>query len=204
MPHRPIRASRPALMPSLPSLPSLRPLTMLTAALAGLLAALPTASHAAPPDAPLLRGAYLVNAFGCVDCHTPHTLGPKGPQPDLARGLSGHPQDLRMPPPPAARGRWLWGGADVNTAFWGPWGVSYASNLTPDTTTGLGNWTPQNFLEAMRRGQHAGTGRPILPPMPWHAIGQLDEADLLAIFSHLMAQPPISNAVPAPRPPARR
>lgn len=165
---------------------------------------LPAASPAAPPEGTLQRGAYLVNAFGCVDCHTPHKPGPKGPQPDLARGLSGHPQDLQMPPAPPARGRWLWGGSDVNTAYWGPWGISFASNLTPDPRTGLGNWTPENFVQAMRRGQHAGSGRAILPPMPWHAIGQLDEADLLAIFAHLQAQPPVVNAVPAPRPAAKR
>jgi hypothetical protein len=191
MTQRPPLASR---MPPLALLP------LLTA----LLGTLPLAGHAAPPEAPLQRGAYLVNAFGCVDCHTPHRPGPKGPEPDLSRGLSGHPHGLRMPPAPQARGPWLWGGSGVNTAFWGPWGVSYASNLTPDPATGLGNWTPQNFVDALRTGQHAGSGRPILPPMPWHAIGQLNEADLLAVFSHLMAQPPVANAVPAPQPPPRR
>ena len=40
------------------------------------------------------RGAYLVRAMGCNDCHTPWKLGPKGPEPDMSRALSGHPADF--------------------------------------------------------------------------------------------------------------
>lgn len=147
------------------------------------------------------RGAYLVHAMGCADCHTPLKMGPHGPAPDLSRGLSGHPQGMVLQAPAAPAGSpWNWGGAATNTAFWGPWGVSYAANLTPDAT-GIGAWTPEQFVQAMRKGQHAGSGRPLAPPMPWQAFGQLSEADLRAIFAYLHAQPAIANAVPAYQPP---
>lgn len=148
------------------------------------------------------RGAYLVRGFGCADCHMPLKDGPKGPEPDLARGLSGHPQGMALPPAPAAKGPWLWGGAATNTAFWGPWGVSYAANLTPDARTGLGAWTAEQFVATMKQGRHAGSGRPIAPPMPWQALGTLDEADLRAMFAYLKSQPAVSNAVPALQAPA--
>ena len=55
------------------------------------------------------------------------------------------------------------------TSFSGPWGVSFATNLTPDKETGLGAWTEEQFIRAMRSGKHKGEpeGRAILPPMPW-------------------------------------
>lgn len=148
------------------------------------------------------RGGYLVHAMGCADCHTPLKMGPKGPAPDLSRGLSGHPQDAGLPPAPAAQGPWLWGGAATMTAFWGPWGVSYAANLTPDRETGLGNWTAQDFIKAMRTGKHVGASRPILPPMPWQALGKLNDGDLKAVFAYLTAQPAVRNQVPQPLAPA--
>ena len=84
------------------------------------------------------RGAYLVTMMGCNDCHTPWKMGAQGPEPDMTRALTGHPQDMVLPPPPAAAGPWIWHGAATNTAFAGPWGVSFTANLTPDTETGLG------------------------------------------------------------------
>src|SRR5687768_40600 len=107
------------------------------------------------------RGAYLVRTMGCNDCHTPWKLGPRGPEPDMSRMLSGHPQDVAMPAPPKLGGGWEWAGAATNTAFAGPWGVSFAANLTPDRETGLGMWTEQTFMDAIRTGRHEGQGRPI-------------------------------------------
>ncbi len=160
-----------------------------------------TAPGAARPDALRARGGYLVRGMGCADCHTPLAMGAHGPEPDLARGLSGHPAGTALPPPPAPQGPWVWGGAGSNTAFWGPWGVSYAANLTPDPSTGLGAWSAEQFVQAMRTGRHAGAGRPIAPPMPWQAFGQLGDEDLRAIFAYLMAQPAVVNPVPAYQPP---
>ena len=86
------------------------------ATLAALLAAAASAGRAQGQDE-LARGLYLVNGFGCADCHTPFKMGPKGPEPDVARGLSGHPQGLAMPAPPAAQGPWIGSLSATNTAF---------------------------------------------------------------------------------------
>lgn len=147
------------------------------------------------------RGRYLVQAIGCSDCHTPLKMTEHGPAPDLSRGLSGHPEAVALPPAPIAQGPWIWGGAATNTAFWGPWGVSFASNLTPDKETGIGNWSEAAFIASLRTGKHLGAGRPILPPMPWRAIGQLSDQDLRDVFRYLMHQPAIKNKVPDPLPP---
>jgi mono/diheme cytochrome c family protein len=152
-------------------------------------------------EAELARGAYLVKGFGCADCHAPMKPGPQGPQTDLSRGLSGHPEGMPLGQPPKAKGTWLWGGAATNTAFWGPWGISYAANLTPDAETGLGAWTPAQFTATMRTGKHLGVGRPVLPPMPWPALGTLNDADLRAMFAYLQSQPAVHNRVPAVRAP---
>ncbi len=147
------------------------------------------------------RGAYLVTAMACSDCHTPWKMGPKGPAPDMSQGLSGHPASMTLPPAPAAQGPWIAGNAATNTAFWGPWGVSYASNLTPDPETGIGKWRAQDFVETIRNGKHLGVGRPLQPPMPWPAFAQLSDADLRAIFAYLKSQPAMKNKVPANTPP---
>ena len=82
------------------------------------------------------------------------------------------------------------------TAAVGPWGVSFAANLTPDEDTGTGDWTAQEFIDAMRTGTHRGIGRPILPPMPWANLATAPDEDLEAIFAYLQSIPPISNEVP--------
>ena len=89
------------------------------------------------------------------------------------------------------------------TTWAGPWGVSYAANLTPDPTTGLGAWNEQMFIGALRNGKHMGSGRPVLPPMPWQAFRNFTDADLKAIFAYLRTLKPIKNAVPPPMPPAQ-
>lgn len=147
------------------------------------------------------RGAQLVAFGGCADCHTPFKLGPNGPEKDLARGLSGHPAELVLPPPPPLQGAWNWSGAASSTAFSGPWGTTYASNLTPDRETGIGAWREKDFILAMRKGQHLGAGRPILPPMPWQSVGSLSDRDLRAVFAYLKAQPGVNNRVPDYAPP---
>jgi cytochrome c553 len=175
----------------------LTPNALLAAALAcGLVAS------AQAGDAALLkRGAQLAAFGGCVDCHTPFKMGPNGPEKDMARGLSGHPAELVLPPPPKVDGAWNWAGSASMTAFIGPWGTSYAINLTPDRDTGIGAWREQDFIQAMRTGKHLGTGRPILPPMPWQSVGSLPDKDLRALFAYLKAQPAVKNKVPDYVPP---
>jgi hypothetical protein len=127
--------------------------------------------------------------------------GPQGPEPDLARYLSGHPETADLPPPPELPpGPWFAVTAGL-TAWSGPWGISYAANLTPDEATGMGIWTDEMFIAAMRTGRHFGVGRPILPPMPWRNLAALSDDDLKAIMAYLRSLPPVVNQVPEPVPP---
>jgi len=147
----------------------------------------------------LERGAYLVKTMGCNDCHTPWKMGPRGPEQDMTRALTGHPQDLVMPPPPTLPpGPWTSVAAATNTAFAGPWGVSFTANLTPDPETGLGKWTEEMFIQTMRTGRHEGKGRPLLPPMPYFIVGALNDADIQSLFAYLQSLPPVRNRVPQP------
>lgn len=158
------------------------------------------AAHTPTSDpARVERGAYLVRTMGCNDCHTPHRMGPRGVEPDMSRALTGHPADLVMPPPPSlGNGPWVWTAAGTNTAFAGPWGVSFSANLTPDPETGLGNWTEEMFIATMKTGRHQGKGRPVLPPMPYFVVAELTDADIKALFAYLQSLPPVRNRVPAP------
>jgi len=144
------------------------------------------------------RGRALVNFGGCNDCHTPFKLGPHGAEPVMTRALSGHPASLVMPPPPKLSGPWVWAAAGTNTAFAGPWGVSYARNLTPEQVTGLGIWTEDMFVKTMRTGRHMGVSRPLLPPMPWQSLNSLPDEDLRSIYAYLRTIKPIRNEVPDP------
>ena len=145
------------------------------------------------------RGQYLVSTSGCHDCHTPFAIGPDGPAPDMTRALSGHPAQLVMPPAPTLpAGPWLVTVAATNTAWSGPWGVSFTANLTPDGKTGLGSWTQQNFIDTIRNGRHMGAGRPLLPPMPAAMIANMSDADLGSIYAYLRTVPAIENRVPEP------
>ena len=177
----------------------------LAAAALGAAVVLPFAVAAAAPagksapDARVKRGEYLVTISGCNDCHTPWKMGANGvPEPDMSRLLSGHPEQMKLPPPPAPQGPWLAQFAATQTAFAGPWGVTYAINLTPDKNTGLGGgvWSEETFVKALRTGKHFGTSRPIMPPMPWYWIGKATDEDLKSVWAYLQTIPPVANHVP--------
>lgn len=149
--------------------------------------------------AKVARGAYLVTVGGCNDCHTPFKLGPGGPEPDMSRELSGHPESLKMPPAPKlGNGPWVWAAAGTNTAFAGPWGVSYSANLTPDRLTGIGIWDEKMFIKTIRTGRHWGVSRPILPPMPWQNFAKMTDEDLSAVYAYLRSIKAVKNQVPDP------
>jgi hypothetical protein len=166
------------------------------------------AKPSAPPigsKADIDRGNYLVTTTGCHDCHTPLQMGPNGPAPDMSRALSGHPAAMVMPPPPQLPpGPWLVTASATNTAWSGPWGVSYTANLTPDAETGLGSWTRQSFIDTIRNARHQGAGRPLLPPMPAPVYANMTDEDLGSIYAYLRTVPAISNKVPAPSPPSQK
>ena len=173
---------------------------MLVAGVIVLGGCLPADTEPAPPTAAEMveRGRYLVTVAGCNDCHTPKVFSGGGTGLDDSRLLSGHPADLEIPEftfDQIGPGQWVLMN-EHQTAAVGPWGVSFAANLTPDEETGLGDWTEAEFIDTMRTGTHRGIGRPILPPMPWFNLATADEEDLQAIFAYLMSNPPIENQVP--------
>jgi mono/diheme cytochrome c family protein len=154
-----------------------------------------------PAESAVERGRYLVTLGGCHDCHTPKSFTAAGPEPDMSRALSGHPAGDKVSPVPSGLiGPEAWGAVTNNhfTAWAGPWGVSFARNLTPDVATGLGSWTEAMFIQTLRDGKHQGVGRPLLPPMPWQMYRQATDADLKAVFAYLRSLPPVQNAVPEP------
>ncbi len=120
--------------------------------------------------AKIARGAYLVTIAGCSDCHTPGTLYGA---PDTSRQLSGS-----------------------ELGWQGPWGVTYAANLTPDPETGLGRWSEADIVRALRTGTRPD-GSPILPPMPWPNFARLTDEDADAIAAYLKSIPAIRHKVPA-------
>jgi cytochrome c553 len=148
-------------------------------------------------------GEHLVLIAGCHDCHTPKKMGAHGPELDMDLALSGHP--AKMPPPDVNRLEMQKKGLAVTqtlTSWVGPWGISYAANLTSDAT-GIGNWEEKNFFMAMREGKFKGmpNGRTLLPPMPWEMFKNMTDEELQAIFAYLKTTTPIQNVVPAPDPP---
>ncbi|WP_147202122.1 cytochrome c [Segetibacter aerophilus] len=160
-------------------------------------------SNSISKDSMIKRGQYLVTIMGCDDCHSPKKFGPNGPEPDMDRRLSGHPANM-----PLANFRqsdlksWMLFNPTL-TAFVGPWGVSYAANLTSDNS-GIGTWSELQFIKALREGKYKGMDntRPLLPPMPWPNFSKASDDDLKAIFSFLKSTKPINNIVPAPIAPA--
>lgn len=144
------------------------------------------------------RGKYLVNIAGCHDCHSPKA-NQGSVAPDPTKLLSGRPATTMAPAKPVNMGE-ISAAGDL-TAWYGPWGVSYSANLTPDPTTGLGKrYTEASFIATLRSGKKP-EGEPLLPPMPWEVYRQMTDQDLKAIWAYLKTIKPIVNnvkvAVPA-------
>jgi len=135
------------------------------------------ATPAQPAMTPLQRGEYIAAITGCNDCHTPGTFygGP-----DMHRALSGS-----------------------ELGWKGPWGVSYAANLTPDSATGIGTWTNVEIERSLRSGVKKD-GSPILPPMPWPDFSRMNPEDMAALIVYLKSVPAVSHAVPKAIPPGAK
>ncbi len=155
------------------------------------------------PDSTTLvaRGAYLVNAIGCADCHSPKQLGAHGPEVIPELHLSGFPQTAVVPPIDLASVRlgWVLFSPDLTSAV-GPWGQSFAANITSDPT-GIGNWSEAQFKRALRQGKYKGleNSRTLLPPMPWETYKNMSDEDLKAIFYYLKTTRPVNTVDPPPR-----
>lgn len=148
-------------------------------------------------------GEHLVQVSGCHDCHTPKMMTAKGPMPDTTRLLSGHPAN--EPAPDVNRKEMESKGLATTrtmTSWVGPWGISYAGNLTSDES-GIGNWQESNFIKAIREGKYKGIdgSRTLLPPMPWQWYRMMSDEELKAIFAYLKTTKPVKNVVPSAEPP---
>lgn len=163
----------------------------------------PGANNPAADDQQLVkRGEYLVNTIGCDDCHSPKKMGAQGPEVDLALRLSGYPSERSLPPADSnvLKDGWALFGPDLTAAI-GPWGASFAANITSDET-GIGKWTEAQFVKAIREGKSKGLDgtRTLLPPMPWQNFSKLTDEDLKSIYTYLKTTPPVKNVVPSPIP----
>ena len=129
------------------------------------------------PSAPsagdkIKHGEYLVTVMSCGDCHTPGALLGK---PDMAKALSGSEVGFFIP--------------DL--------GYFYGPNLTADKDTGLGNWSEDEIVTALRTGARPD-GRKLVPIMPWMSFASLTDDDAHAIAAYLKSLAPIANKAPGP------
>ena len=118
----------------------------------------------------LERGAYLMNGIvACGNCHTIQT--PDGPMPgkELAGGME-------IPEPGAF--------------------VAYVPNITPDVETGIGGWSDEEIIIAIRDGRRPD-GSIIGPPMPIDLYRDLSDTDVQAIVAYMRNIPAVRNKVPA-------
>lgn len=136
-----------------------------------------TSVQAPAKDDRVKYGEYLAGPIAhCSDCHTP--MGPDGRRDQTRLFAGGFP-------------------------FRGPWGTSYAANLTPDKETGIGKWTDEQIMRAIYGVRP--DGRKLLPPMPWpYYAGKIAAGDMRAILAYLGSLNPVKNKVPPPDPPKSR
>ncbi|WP_114784102.1 c-type cytochrome [Botryobacter ruber] len=124
-------------------------------------------------DSPVAKGKYLVTIGACADCHTPRDKGEP------------------------IEGMYLAGGMEFNL----PAGVLRSANLTPDKTTGIGNWSENDFVQRFKAyASPEATAHQLSPSdfntiMPWQMYGGMDESDLSAIYSYLMSVAPNNHKV---------
>jgi hypothetical protein len=127
-------------------------------------------------------------------------MGAHGPEVIPELYLSGFPANGSFPElaPEALEKGWVLFAPDLTTAV-GPWGQSFAANITSHPT-GIGNWSEEQFMRAIRHGRFKGleNSRPLLPPMPWEMYRNMTDNDLRAIFYYLKSTNPVDNQVPPP------
>ena len=138
-------------------------------------------SHAQGSDsdaALMARGKYLVEGVaGCGNCHTPHN-----PDGTLNQKMAFAGEFVIKDPPIASP---KVGGF-----------IAYAPNITPDKETGIGNWTVDQIIYAIRNGKRPD-GSLLGPPMSFEFYRHISDRDVRAIAMYIKAQKPIHNVVPA-------
>ncbi|HMK03983.1 MAG TPA: c-type cytochrome [Ferruginibacter sp.] len=161
-----------------------------------------TATATISNDSLIKRGSYLVNAIGCDDCHSPKKMGEHGPEiiPELRFGGYPSSRPLLKVDTNTVKNGWIMLGPDLTNSV-GPWGMSFAGNISSDET-GIGNWTEKQFFKVLREGKFKGLdgSRDLLPPMPWFVYKNMTDDDIRSIFAFLKSTKPVSNIVPAAKP----
>lgn len=121
----------------------------------------------------LAYGAYLVNAAGCVGCHSKTAKG------SIIKGSE------------------FGGGME----FRQPAGVVYSSNITPHPETGIGSWTKEAFVQHFKQYADSTyfsatfTPADLNSPMPWHMYTGMKKADLEAMYTYLQSLKPIDHSI---------
>jgi mono/diheme cytochrome c family protein len=125
----------------------------------------------------------------------------------LASGAPASAQGTPPSPAEVARGRYMFGatgGCGCHTPpkgqpnaggrrYEGPYGTVYSSNITPDRQTGIGGWTDQQIVTAIRLGRRPN-GERLLPVHPYPVFNGMAEEDVRAIVAFLRTTPPVSKA----------
>ena len=88
-------------------------------------------------------------------------------------------------------GAFLAGGRELKTDF----GSFFTPNITPDPETGLGNWSDEDFIRAMKKGVSPDGGR-YYPTFPYTSYTRMTRQDMLDLKAYLDTVPPVRNAVP--------
>lgn len=127
-----------------------------------------------PPEKDTVAyGKYLVTISACSDCHTPRKNGQPIQKDYLAGGMP----------------------------FKMPWGTVRSANITPDKTTGLGNWTSKDFVNYFKQFDVPADSLPSVAKqgyntvMPWDMYAGMKKEDLKAIFTYLQTIKPVQNTV---------
>ena len=85
----------------------------------------------------------------------------------------------------------LAGGRPLTT----PFGTYYGPNITPDKTTGIGNWTEDQFKRALRDGINEH-GAYMFPVFPFPSFTNLTDQDASGLYTYLMSVPPVDHRAP--------
>lgn len=91
-----------------------------------------------------------------------------------------------------AGGETMAGGLPFKT----PFGTLYSTNITPDPDTGIGNWTEEQFANAMRKGVRPD-GQHLYPAFPYTAFTKLSDEDVSALYAYMKTVPAVNAPAPA-------
>lgn len=74
-----------------------------------------------------------------------------------------------------------------------PFGTFYGPNITPDQNAGIGRWSEEDFVKAMRRGLRPD-GANYFPAFPYPSFTKISDADLKDLWAYLRSLPPSARA----------